>query len=140
MNNSRRAIFFLLFLTGFFLFILQPVFCADEVESSTAKIDYGILAGKWQRTDGNYLIKVSDVQSEGQATVTYFNPRSIHVATAAISTEKELLKLFIKFQDKGYEGSSYSLYYYAEKDALLGFYYQAPMDKTYEVVFLRKSR
>ena len=66
MNNTRQAIFFLLFLTVFFLFILQPVFCADEVESSTAKIDYGILAGKWQRTDGNYLIKVSDVQAGGQ--------------------------------------------------------------------------
>ena len=139
MNNSRQAIFFLLFLTVFFLFILQPV-CADEIKSSTAKTDYGIIAGKWQRTDGNYVIKVRDIQAEGQATVTYFNPRSIHVATAAISTEKELIKLFIKFQDKGYEGSSYSLYYYAEKDALLGFYYQAPMDKTYEVVFLRKAQ
>jgi len=139
MSNSRQAIILLLFFTGFFLFILQPV-CADEVESSTVKIDYGILAGKWQRTDGNYVIKVSDVQAEGQATVEYFNPRSIHVAKAAISTEKELIKLFIKFQDKGYEGSSYRLYYFAKKDALLGFYYQAPMDKTYEVVFLRKAQ
>jgi len=139
MSNSRQAVILLLFFTGFFLFILQPV-CADEVKSSTVKIDYGILAGKWQRTDGNYLIKVSDVQAEGQAMVEYFNPRSIHVAKAAISTEKELIKLFIKFQDKGYEGSSYRLYYFAKKDALLGYYYQAPMDKTFEVVFLRKTR
>ena len=139
MSNSRQAIILLIFFTGFFLFILQPV-CADEVESSTVKIDYGIIAGKWQRTDGNYLIKVSDVQAEGQAMVTYFNPRPIHVAKAAFSTEKDMIKLFLKFQDKGYEGSSYSLYYYAQKDALLGFYYQAPMDKTYEVVFLRKTQ
>ena len=139
MSNSRQAIILLLFFTGFFLFIPGPV-CADEVKSSTVKIDYGILAGKWQRTDGNYLINVSDVQAEGQATVEYFNPRSIHVATAAISTEKELIKFFIKFQDKGYEGSSYRLYYFAKKDALLGYYYQAPMDKTYEVVFLRKAQ
>jgi hypothetical protein len=139
MSNSRQAIILLLFFTGFFLFIPGPA-CADEVESSTVKIDYGILAGKWQRTEGNYLIKVSDVQADGQATVEYFNPRSIHVAAAAISTEKELIKLFIKFQDKGYEGSSYRLYYYAKKDALLGYYYQAPMDKTYEVVFLRKTQ
>ena len=40
----------------------------------------------------------------------------------------------------GYEGSSYRLYYFAKKDALLGYYYQAPMDKTYEVVFLRKTQ
>lgn len=139
MNNSRRAIILLLFFTGFFLFIPGPI-CADEVGPSIAKAGYGTIAGEWQRTDGNYFIKVSDVQAKGQATVQYFNPRSIHVATAAISTGKKLIKLFIKLQDKGYEGSSYSLYYYAKKDALLGFYYQAPMDKTYEVIFLRKTQ
>ena len=138
MNNSRQAIILLLFFTGFFLFIPGPI-CAVDVEPLVAKTDYGIIAGKWQRTDGNYLIKISDVQAEGQATVEYFNPRSIHVAAAAISTEKNLIKLFIKFQDKGYEGSSYRLYYFAKKDTLLGYYYQAPMDKTYEVVLLRKA-
>lgn len=139
MTSPGRGMFFLLFFVNFFLFIPGPV-CADEVEPSIAKTDYSILAGKWQRTDGNYLIKVSDVQVEEQAIVTYFNPRSIHVATATISTEKELIKLFIKFQDKGYEGSTYRLYYFAKKDALLGFYYQAPMDKTFEVIFLRKTQ
>jgi len=135
--TSPRCVIFLLFFVSFFLFILQPA-CAGDVESAAAKFDYNIIAGKWQRTDGNYLIKVSDVQESGQATVEYFNPRSIHVAHAAISTEKDLIKLYIKFQDKGYEGSSYRLYYFAKKDALAGFYYQAPMDKTFEVVFLRK--
>jgi hypothetical protein len=139
MTSPRRVIFFLLFSVSFFLFIPGPV-CADEVESSAAKAGYGIIAGKWQRTDGNYLIKVSDIQAGGQAAVEYFNPRSIHVVQAEISTEKELIKLFIKFQDKGYEGSTYSLYYYAEKDALLGFYYQAPMNKTYKVIFFRKTK
>ena len=139
MSNARQVIMLLLFFTGFFLFIPGPV-CADEIESSTVKTDYGIIAGKWQRSDGNYLIKVSDVQAEGEATVQYFNPRSIHVVAAAISTEKNLIKLFIKFQDKGYEGSSYRLYYFAKKDALLGYYYQAPTDKTYEVMFIRKAQ
>lgn len=138
MKSPRRVIFLLLFFVSFFLFILQPVY-ADKVEPLATKTDYSILAGKWQRTDGNYLIKVSGVQEGGQAAVEYFNPRSIHVVHAAISTEKDLIKLLIKFQDKGYEGSSYRLYYYAKKDALLGFYYQAPKDKTYEVIFLRKT-
>jgi len=139
MTSPKRIIFFLFFFVSFFLSFIEPV-CADEVKLSTAKTSYSILAGKWQRTDGNYLIKVSDVQEGGQAAVAYFNPRSIHVVQAAISTEKKLIKLFIKFQDKGYEGSSYSLYYYAQKDALVGFYYQAPMDQTYEVIFLRKAQ
>jgi hypothetical protein len=108
--------------------------------SGFAADKFNIVAGEWQRSDGNYLIKVSDVQADGRATVKYFNPRPIHVETAAISTQESLIKLFIKFQDKGYEGSTYTLYYYLEKDALVGFYYQAVMDKTYEVFFLRKAR
>ena len=139
MNSLIRVMILSLFFIGLSFFTLQPI-CADEVPSPAAKAGYGIIAGKWQRTDGNYLIKVSDVLPNGQATVEYFNPRSIHVAQAIISTEKEMTKLFIKFQDKGYEGSTYRLYYYAEKDALLGFYYQALMDKTFEVIFLRKTK
>jgi hypothetical protein len=108
--------------------------------SGFAADQFNIIAGEWQRTDGNYLIKVSDVKADGQATVGYFNPHSIHVAKAALSTQKDLIKLFIKFQDKGYEGSTYTLYYYAQKDSLLGFYYQAGTDKTYEVVFSRKAQ
>jgi hypothetical protein len=130
MNSLRQILILLLSFVTVFLFILQPI-CAAE--------SYSTVAGKWQRTDGNYFIKVSDVLPDGEATVEYFNPRSIHVAKAVISTEKKMTKLFIKFQDKGYEGSTYKLYYYAEKDALLGFYYQAPMDKTFEVIFLRKT-
>jgi hypothetical protein len=39
-----------------------------------------------------------------------------------------------------YPGSTYELYYYAEKDALAGFYYQAAMRQIFEVVFFRKSK
>lgn len=135
--TARQRLIFFLFFAVFFLPIL-PTVCADEIPST--KDDYSIIAGQWQRTDGNYLIKVSDVKADGRAMVSYFNPKPIHVAKAAISTEKSLIKLFIKFQDKGYEGSTYKLYYYAQKDALAGFYYQAVMDRTYEVIFLRKTQ
>jgi len=138
MNSSRRVIILLLLFAGFSLNVLVPAF-ADEVAAPADKLDYGIIAGEWQRTDGSYLLKVSEVQADGQVTVEYFNPRPIHVAKAAISTQKGLIKLFVEFQDKGYEGSTYKLYYYAEKDALVGFYYQAPMDRTFEVIFLKKT-
>ncbi|MEA3468304.1 MAG: hypothetical protein U9R57_08795 [Thermodesulfobacteriota bacterium] len=138
MNNPRRILHFLLYFTTFFLFILHPVH-AEEKMVTAVKFDYDIIAGLWQRTDGGYLIKINDVQGDGQAKVEYFNPRPIHVAESTISTKKELIKLFVEFQDKGYEGSTYTLFYYAEKDALAGFYYQAAMDRTYEVIFLRKS-
>lgn len=100
---------------------------------------YTAIEGEWLRRDGGYVIKVSDVQPDGLAIVEYFNPRPINVAEAAISTQKGLVKLFVRFQDKGYEGSTYTLYYYAEKDALAGFYYQAATDRTFEVIFIRKA-
>ena len=50
-----------------------------------------------------------------------------------------MVKLFVKLQDKGYPGSTYTLYYFEEKDALAGFYFQATMGQTYEVVFTRKK-
>ena len=116
-------------------FIDTHLSLADDTPPA-AKLDYSIMAGEWQRTDGGYLIKVSKVLFDGKATVKYFNPRPIHVAQAAISTQEGFIKLFFRLQDKNYAGSTYTLYYYAEKDAMAGFYYHAAMDKTYEVVFL----
>jgi hypothetical protein len=108
--------------------------------SGFAEDKFAVMAGEWQRLDGNYLIKVGDVQANGQAKVQYFNPRPIHVAKAAISPHKGFIQLSIKFQDKGYEGSTYLLYYYAEKDSLVGYYYQAKMNRTYKVMFIRKPQ
>ncbi|MBL4903251.1 MAG: hypothetical protein JKY62_11435 [Desulfocapsa sp.] len=137
MKNHRKNICFLLLLTGLFLSHLQLA-CASDSAAPVVKQDYSVLAGEWQRTDGGYIVKVSDVGTDGKARVEYFNPRSIHVEHAAITTEKGLKKLFIKLQDRGYENSTYSLYYYAEKDALAGFYYQATLDRTYKVIFMRR--
>lgn len=138
MNNHKKIICYFLLVTSFFLFSLQSVQAGDPV-GPVAGPDYAVMAGEWQRTDGGYLIKVSNLQTDGRVSVEYFNPKPIHVEHSAISTQKDLLKLFVQLEDKGYEGSTYTLYYYAEKDALAGFYYQAPTDKTYEVIFMRKS-
>jgi hypothetical protein len=106
--------------------------------SGFAAEKFAVMAGEWQRTDGNYLIKVSDVQPNGKAVVQYFNPSPIHVAKAAISPHNGLVQLSIEFQDKGYEGSTYLLYYYAKEDSLVGYYYQAKMNRTYKVIFKRR--
>ena len=137
MKNYLKVICLSVLVAAALLSPLQPVF-ASENAAPVVQHDYTVLAGEWQRTDGSYLVKVSNVQANGKATVEYFNPRPIHVEQAAISTQKDLIKLFIQMQDIGYEGSTYTLYYYAEKDALAGFYYQATMDRTYKVIFMRK--
>ena len=137
MKSFRQVL--MLLLCAVFSLNIQVSASADESTPSATGHDYTVIAGEWQRTDGGYLIKISDVQAGDQVKVEYFNPRPIHVAQSTISTQKELINLFIQLQDKGYEGSAYTLFYYAEKDALVGFYYQAAMDRTFEVIFLRKK-
>jgi hypothetical protein len=138
MKQLKKTHLLLVLIVSLFV-MLQPV-RAEDAPPPPATPNYNTLLGEWQRTDGNYLIKVSDIQKDGSLQVNYFNPKPIHVAEAALSTQKELIKLFIKFQDKGYEGSTYTLFYYGKKDALVGFYYQAVMDKTFEVIFTRKPK
>jgi len=135
MNNYLKIIYLSLLLAG----LPQVLFATDSSEI-VAEQNYTLLDGEWQRTDGNYILKVKDVQTDGRATVEYFNPKPIHVERAEISIQKQLLKVFVQLQDTGYEGSTYTLYYYAEKDALAGFYYQATLDRTYKVIFMRVNK
>ena len=101
-------------------------------------LDFKVVAGKWARIDGSYTLQVEDVTSEGAVNVRYFNPGEIHVAQSQAGTQEGRIKLFVKLQDKGYPGCTYTLFYYPEQDALAGAYYQAAVGRTYDVVFVRK--
>lgn len=136
MNIFRWVAILLLLVTGGFV-DSRASFSQDSPVLPEKKPDYSVMAGSWQRTDGGYLIKINNVQPDGRTDVAYFNPKPVHVAESNISTQNKLIKLFVQFQDAGYEGSTYTLYYYAAKDALVGFYYQAVLDQTFEVIFLR---
>ena len=107
--------------------------------ASAQPFDFNVIAGEWVRIDGNYTLRVGNVMSEGTADVKYFNPGSIHVAENRLDTKDGRIRLFVKLQDKGYPGSTYTLYYYFEKDLLVGTYYQAATGRTYDVVFVRKK-
>ena len=69
----------------------------------------------------------------------YFNPGEIHVAESQVGTQEGRIKLFVKLHDKGYPDCTYTLFYYPEEDVLAGVYYQAAVDQTYEVIFVRKE-
>ena len=120
-----------------FLF-LSMVFSNTIAQSQTKSVEYKKLIGNWVRTDGGYTLRVRDVKTDGTVDVGYFNPGKINVAEANVSMQEKLVKLFVKLQDKGYPGSTYTLYYSTEKDAFAGFYYQAAIKQTFEVVFIRK--
>ena len=129
------------FRTGIIVIILAwAVFFQNAKTAAAAeKPDFKVIIGEWVRPDGGYVVRVRDVNPDGSVDAEYFNPGKINIAEANVSLRKGLVKLFIKLQDKGYPGSTYTLYYYPEKDALAGFYYQAAVGQTYEVVFFRKK-
>jgi hypothetical protein len=118
--------------------ILLAIFLGTFTTKALAeKLEFSVLIGEWVRPDGGYKIQIRDIKFDGSTNVGYYNPDRINVTEANVSLWKGLVKLFIKLQDKGYPGSTYTLYYYAEEDVLAGFYYQAEMRQTFEVVFIR---
>ncbi|MBT3185872.1 MAG: hypothetical protein HN342_15250 [Nitrospina sp.] len=130
-NYCKMVIIFIILALG--IFSPEP-----EISASEKKPDFSAIIGEWVRPDGGYLIRVRGVNPDGSVDAGYFNPAKINIAEANVSLWKGFVKLFIKLQDKGYPGSTYNLYYYPEKDALAGFYYQAAIGQTYEVIFVRK--
>jgi hypothetical protein len=122
------------------IILVWAVFPQDvETATSAEKPDFKVIIGEWVRPDGGYMVRIRDVNPEGSVDAGYFNPGKINIAKANVSLWKGFVKLYIELQDKGYPGSTYTLYYFAGKDALAGFYYQAELGKTFEVVFLRKE-
>lgn len=126
---------------GALIIILAWIVCFSMRETAVSgeEPDFRLILGEWVRPDGGYVVRVRDVNPDGSVDAGYFNPNKIHIAEASLSIWKGMVKLFIKLQDRGYPGSTYTLYYYAEKDALAGFYYQAAIQQTFKVVFFRKS-
>ncbi|NQT69071.1 MAG: hypothetical protein HQ552_05775 [Desulfobacteraceae bacterium] len=93
--------------------------------------------GRWQRTDGGYIIEIRSIAPDGKITAGYFNPRPINVEQAQASMQKDHIKVEVKLRDVGYPGSAYTLAYTPDKDALLGYYYHAVSGQYFEVVFIR---
>ena len=117
------------------LLLAIPAIAGDALPNSKIQQKF---VGQWVRTDGGYVIHVREVRPDGSVDAGYFNPKPINVSEANVSVWKGFDQLFIKLEDKGYPGSTYKLYYYAEKDQLAGFYYQAAAKETFEVLFRRK--
>jgi hypothetical protein len=95
------------------------------------------LIGNWVRTDGGYIIAVRRVDPEGHVDAAYFNPRPINVSRAEAVLKENTAKLFIELRDEGYPGSTYTLEYDSTNDALVGVYFQAVQQQSYNVIFVR---
>ena len=68
----------------------------------------------------------------------YFNPSPINVSRSTVSEKDGIIELFIELQGKGYPGSTYTLKYKQEYDAMVGIYFQAVIQQPFDVIFRRK--
>lgn len=99
--------------------------------------DLSALLGRWQRTDGGYVIEIRSVAPDGKMEAGYFNPRPINVEKAQAFKDKDHIKVEMTLRDVGYPGSAYTLVYVPDKDVLLGYYYHAVSRQNFDVLFVR---
>lgn len=111
-----------------------------EVEADQVKDGFQSLVGRWLREDGGYVLEISSVDASGRLKAAYFNPRPIHVSNAAAVEEGGSVKVGVELTDVNYPGCLYSLVFDPKLDQLLGTYYQAALQQTFEVQFVRLPR
>jgi hypothetical protein len=110
---------------------------SSEKAASTIDDQFRNLIGRWRRVDGGYIIDIRRIDANGQMDAAYYNPKSIHVSRGEASLKEGAQYIFIELQDVGYPGSTYTLMYRPQQDILAGFYFQATMKQTFEVIFAR---
>jgi len=110
----------------------------DSTSASSRNPDsFQKLLGRWLRPDGGYIIEIRGIDKDGRMDAAYLNPRPIHVAQADAAWKNGSLQVFIELRDTGYPGSTYTLDYNPAQDALAGIYFQAAMNQSFQVVFVR---
>ncbi len=112
----------------------------EATHSATAPAsadDLQFLKGRWIRPDGNYLLEIRQVEAGGQLDAGYFNPNPIRVVGARAAKEGAAVKVYIELNDVNYPGCQYNLTYLPEQRLLVGTYFQAALQQTYEVAFER---
>ena len=83
---------------------------------------------------------VRGIAADGTMDAAYFNPRAIHVARALASLSNDTVTVFIELRDVNYPGSIHRLTYDREHGYLIGTYFQAVQQETYNVYFRKLAR
>jgi hypothetical protein len=97
------------------------------------------LVGRWLRPDGGYILEIRRGHANGHLDAVYFNPRPIHVARAEWHRKEGRLQVFVELRDVNYPGSTYTLDYVLKQDRLVGAYFQAVQQQTFDVEFVRQK-
>ena len=115
----------------------SPPATKESVATPEAKAGFDRLKGRWLRPDGGYVLEIREIDGSGKMVAAYFNPRPINVSRAEASQEGTTIKVFIELRDTNYPGSTYTLTYDAASDQLKGAYFQAALQQSFDVVFVR---
>ena len=97
------------------------------------------LVGRWLRPDGGYILEIRHAQTDGRLEAAYLNPRAINVPRAEWHREGGRLRVFVELRDVNYPGSTYTLGFSPEQDRLVGAYFQAAQQQTFDVEFVRQK-
>jgi hypothetical protein len=111
----------------------------SPAEASAPQGAFSVLAGRWVRPDGGYVISIKAVDADGNLDAGYANPSPLPFHTAKVTRDGSELRLFFELRAGGYNGSTYTLTYDAQSDQLRGVYYQAVAKQSFEVIFVREK-
>jgi uncharacterized protein (DUF2147 family) len=115
-----------------------PAPAAQSASTPAKQATLDILVGSWVRPDGGYVIAIKSVGSGGDLQAMYFNPTPLPFAQAQATREGGVLRVQFELRAGGYNGSTYRLRYDPASDRLVGIYYQAVAQQSFEVQFVRK--
>ena len=106
-------------------------------EANPAYVDQ--LPGRWQRSDGSYVLEIISASEGGRVEAAYYNPNPINIGRANWALDKGKLYVMVELQDVNYPGSTYGLLYDDQQDKLIGKYLQAVENTTFDVEFFREQ-
>ena len=140
-------IFIIVMIIASAIYFLRPSAETETYESnlpanqsppvSVANVQTNKLAGRWQRSDGGYIIELKNPTPEGLIDASYFNPNPINVGKSAWQNKAGKLMVLVELRDQNYPGSIYNLEYQPQGDRLTGIYFQAVEKVSYNVEFTR---
>jgi hypothetical protein len=109
----------------------------NAASATAARPEFAKLAGKWERADGDYMLEIKGVDDAGTMQAAYFNPNPINVSRAAALYKDGATKVIVELRDANYPGCTYTLTYDPQTDQLYGEYFQAAIQRTFNVTFAR---
>ncbi len=112
-----------------------PLAGSAPTSAPATAADYSPLVGKWQRSDGDYIIEILSAAPDGKLEAKYYNPGPINVGKAMGMIDGGKLTALVELRDVNYPGSTYRLRHDVNK--MTGEYFQATQGETFQVEFTR---